>query len=207
MDFNYNQSAFSDIISLKRPDTISPVSPVINDVFVGEKQIEIRFVPSESVDVKEHFVYRKTDFAADWEIILKFDSIQNSYTDTNVENGVMYYYSIRAKDESNLFSGYANAVSGKPYDSGIRPSIVNFSVSIINKKALLKWDYPNIGKEVLFVIYKWNGNGQLSQYANTADKTFTDNSTKKENTYSIKAFTTDGGKSKMSEEIYIKMEE
>ena len=207
LDFNYNQSVFSEIAVVKRPDTIPPVTPVINNVLVSEKQIEIHFVPSESVDVKEHLVYRKIDFAADWEIILKFDSTQYSMIDTNVTTGVMYYYTLRAKDESNLFSGYASPVSGKTYDSGIRPLVQNFSVSIVNKKAVLKWDYPDIGKDVLFVIYKWNGNGQLTQYANTADKTFTDNNTKKENSYSIKAHTTDGGKSKMSEEVYIKMEE
>ncbi len=207
LDYNYNQSVFSDIAIVKRPDTIPPVTPLINDVIVGEKQIEIRFVPSESVDVKEHIVYRKTDFAADWEIILKFDSTQYSMIDTNVTTGVMYYYSLRAKDESNLFSCYAIPVSGKPYDSGIRPTVQNFTVSIIDKKAVLKWDYPNIGKDVLFVIYKWSSNGQLTQYANTSEKTFIDNNTKKENSYSIKAITTDGGKSKMSKEIYIKMEE
>lgn len=206
LDFNYNQSVFSEITQVKRPDTIPPVTPVINDVLVGEKKIEIRFVPSESIDVKEHIVYRKTDFAADWDVILKFDANQNSIIDTNVSTGVMYYYSIRAKDESNLFSGYANAVSAKPYDSGIRPKVENFSVKIINKKAVLTWDYPKIDKEVYFVIYKWEGKGQLTQYAKTTEKTFIDNETKKENSYSIKAMTTDGGKSKMSDEIYIKME-
>ncbi|MFA5805877.1 MAG: hypothetical protein WC879_14665, partial [Melioribacteraceae bacterium] len=51
LDFNYNQSEFSNVLKVARPDTIPPVTPVFNDVIVGEKKIELHFVPSSSEDV------------------------------------------------------------------------------------------------------------------------------------------------------------
>jgi len=57
LDFNYNQSEFSEIIAVTRPDTIPPVSPVFSNVIVGEKQVELYFVTSSSEDVKEHTNY------------------------------------------------------------------------------------------------------------------------------------------------------
>jgi len=205
LDFNYNQSVFSDIVAVKRPDIIPPVSPVITKVIVGEKQIEIHFVPSSSEDVKEHTIYRKTKINANWEIVLKFDSKIKMFIDTNVSTGVTYFYTMRAMDSSKLYSKYAHEVNGKPYDSGIRPSVKNFTGSIVDKNIVLKWDYTALkNKKVYFIIYKKDKQGHLVQYDITYDKTFTDKHVDPENSYSVKAMTTDGGKSKMSEIISIK---
>lgn len=207
LDYNYNQSVFSDIMAVIRPDTIPPVTPVFNNVIVSETQIELHFVPSSSKDVKEHILYRKTDLTKDWKILLYFDSSQKMVIDTNVKTGITYYYTLRAIDNNNLFSGYAHAVYGKPYDNGLRPAVQNFSGKKEEKNVVLKWNYPALkGKEVFFIIYKKNAKGQLIQYDKTSEKTYTDKKSGKENWYSIKAMTTDGGKSKMSEVINIKVE-
>lgn len=198
LDYNYNQSVFSDIAAVKKPDTIAPVTPVFTNVIVKEKQVELYFAPSESIDVKEQVVYRKTDIAADWNILLRLSPTQKQVIDTNVKTGVTYYYSIRAMDESNLYSDYAHIVYGKPFDSGIRPAVINFTVRLQDKKVLLTWDYPLLNKEVFFVIYKKNAKGALQQYARITEKTFTDKNTGKENVYAIKVLTADGGQSALS---------
>ncbi len=205
LDFNYNQSVFSDIIAVIRPDTIPPVPPLFNDVIVNDKLIELHIVPSVSKDVKEHILYRKTDLDSNYRIYLKFNSNNTMIIDSNVNAGTTYYYTMRAVDLSNNYSTYAHSVYGKPYDSGIRPLVQNITANIIDKKVQLKWDYPIlINKEVYFVIYKKNEKGQLIQYAQTSEKTFIDKNTAKGNAYTIKAMTSDGGHSKMSEPIIIK---
>ena len=198
LDFNYNQSQFSDIIAVIRPDTIPPVTPIFNDVIVGEKKIELRFVPSSSEDVKEHIIYRKTDMEGKWENLKTVESNAFKYVDTTVTTGITYYYSIRAKDLSGLYSKYASAVYGKPYDTGLRPSIENFSVNVEKKNIVLKWEYPVLKTEHTFVIYKKDENGQLKQYDTTKEKSYTDKNTNKENYYAVKVFTNDGGQSKIS---------
>jgi hypothetical protein len=141
MDFNYNQSEFSEVLIVARPDTIPPVTPVFTNVVITEKQIELSFVPSSSADVKQHIIYRKTDQKSPWEILRTYDSKLNQFIDTNVTTGVTYYYTIRAKDNSGLFSGYASPVYGKPYDTGIRPPIENLNVKVDKKNIILTWDY------------------------------------------------------------------
>lgn len=198
LDFNYNQSVFSEMAIVKRPDTIPPVTPVFTNVIVKEKQVELYFAPSESIDVKEQVIYRKTAIAADWDILLRLAPAQKQAIDTNLTSGTTYYYTIRAMDESNLYSDYAHTVYGKPFDSGIRPPVTNVTTGLQDKKVVLKWDYPPLKKEVFFVIYKKNTKGELQQYARITEKTFTDKNTGKENVYAIKALTADGGQSALS---------
>lgn len=204
LDFNYNQSGFSDIAVVKRPDTIPPVTPVFTDVLVREKEVELHFAPSSSRDVKEHLLYRKTDMESGWELLGTMDSSASRFVDEKVTTNVTYYYSIRAKDQNGLYSPYASAVYGKPYDSGIRPAVEDFGGYILDDKVVLSWSYPVLDKEVFFVIYKKNENGQLLQYKVTTEKTFNDSNAQKKNSYAIKAKTKDGGQSKMSEVINVK---
>ncbi len=198
LDFNYNQSEFSNVMKVARPDTIPPVTPVFNDVIVGEKKIELHFVPSSSEDVKEHIIYRKTDMEANWEILKTVESTANKFIDTTVTTGVTYYYSVRGKDLSGLYSKYASVVYGKPYDTGIRPPIENFSAKVEKKYIILKWEYPALKTEHTFVIFKKDDKGQLKQYDTTKEKIYTDKNTNKENYYAVKVVTNDGGQSKIS---------
>jgi hypothetical protein len=198
LDFNYNQSAFSEIVAVIRPDTIPPVTPVFTNVVVTEKQVELYFVPSSSADVKEHVIYRKTDLKSDWELLRTFNSPLTKFIDTTVTTDVTYFYSIRAKDESGLYSHFASAVYGKPYDTGIRPPVENLIAKIEKKNIVLEWEYPVLKTEYIFMIYKKDKKGQLKQYDTTKEKSYTDKNTNKENYYAIKAVTKDGGQSKLS---------
>jgi hypothetical protein len=203
---NYNESEFSDIIAVIRPDTIPPVTPVFNDVVVREKEVELHFVQSTSLDVKEHIIYRKTDMNAGWETLRVINYKTEKYLDTSVTKGVTYYYSMRAKDLGGLYSPYAAPVFGKPYDTGIRPPVENLVANVADKKIVLTWNYPAKSKDVFFVIYKKNEQGQLVQYATATERTFTDKNAEKENFFTVKARTPDGGQSKMSDVVGIKME-
>lgn len=198
LDFNYNQSVFSEIAIVKRPDTIPPITPVFTNVIVKENQVELYFAPSSSIDVKEQIVYRKLNVADEWKILMKLKSTDKQIIDSNVKTGVTYYYSVRAMDESNLFSGFANMVYGKPYDSGVRPVVTNLSSKIQDKKIVLSWDYPEKYNGATFAIYKKNDKGDLVQYKKITEKLFVDSVVGKENIYAIKVFTSDGGQSSLS---------
>ncbi|RPI06991.1 MAG: hypothetical protein EHM64_00920 [Ignavibacteriae bacterium] len=201
LDFNYNQSDFSDLLKVARPDTIAPVSPIFTSVVVKEKQVELFFVSSSSADVQEHILYRKTDLKSEWQILSMFSSLLSKFIDTNVTTGVTYYYSIRAKDFGGLYSHYASAVYGKPYDTGIRPPIENLNAKVEKKNIILTWNYPSSKVEPSFIVYKKDDNGNLTQYDITTEKSYTDKNAHKTNYYAIKAVMKDGGQSTLSEVV------
>ena len=206
LDFNFNQSEFSDIIAVVRPDTIPPVPPVFNNVIVSDKSIELHFFPSSSEDVKEHIIYRKTVLNAEWDSLSTFISPLTKFTDTTVTTGITYFYSIRAEDLSGHFSKYAYPVYGKPYDTGLRPPVENLTANVDKNNIILKWEYPDIKIDHTFVIYKKDEKGKLIQYGTVKDKSYTDTSTGKDNYYAVKAVTADGGQSKLSDVLEKKIE-
>lgn len=207
LDFNYNQSDFSDVSIVKRPDSIAPSSPVFKNVKVFENKVELDFSLSQSKDVKTHFMYRKTDINGNWNQLYELEKEQTTYIDTTVEKGKTYYYSLRAMDNSNLYSEYAISVYANPFDKGLRPNISNFTVSTKDKEVILNWEYTKELKNVYFVIFKKDLKGKLKQFKQTVEPSYIDTSPKEGTvSYAVKAFTKDGGQSKLSEIIDIKIE-
>ncbi|PCH76119.1 MAG: hypothetical protein COB98_07110 [Flavobacteriaceae bacterium] len=199
LDYNFNQSEFSEVLKVKRPDIIPPTTPVFKNIKTGTDAIELYFVLSKSEDVVAHYLYRKLALEAPWTFLSELPLDKSSFKDTSLKQGIKYYYSLRAKDDSDLYSDYAIPIYGKPYDDGVRPPVKNLRISKEKEKITLHWEYENLTKNTYFVIYKKNKKGNLVQYKNTQNLFFDENSRIKENSYAIKAFTKDGGQSKISD--------
>lgn len=198
LDFNYNQSEFSELIAVTRPDTIPPVPPVITGVEVTDTLIRLSFVPSSSEDVHAQAIYRTTDLMMGWTRLSSIDSGAAQFIDTNVAVGVTYFYAIRAMDHAGLYSAYSAPVYGKPYDTGIRPIIDHLTATVEKRTIILAWAYPSAIVGPVFVIYKQDENGTMQRYDTTEFPTYTDTRTAKENFYAVKVMTKDGGQSRMS---------
>jgi len=199
LDFNYNQSEYSDVIKITRPDTVPPSTPVFKDVIVNENSVELYFALSESIDVIRHTLYRKTSMDAKWDSLTNISSDQTGYTDKNVKQGTTYYYTLRAKDNSGLYSNYAVPVSGKPYDNGVRPPIENISITKEKTNIVLTWEYKQFNSESFFIIYKKDSKGNLKEYQKSDSLKFVDSKVSKgTQSYAVKVFTKDGGQSKIS---------
>ncbi len=204
LDFNFNQSVFSEIKEVKRPDTIPPVTPVFRDVKVYSNQVKLVFALSSSQDVVSHILYRKTDLKKDWEIYASIDSISQTFTDTSVKQGVMYYYTLRAQDDSKLYSAYAQAVQGKPYDNGVRPPIENLKGEKVKEGIKITWTYPILQSNgVKYEIYKLDANGKLKLLDVINDHYYIDTKIEVNNTYQIRVVTNDGGHSKLSSKLVV----
>jgi hypothetical protein len=118
----------------------------------------------------------------------------------------VYFYSLRAKDDSNLFSEYAKSVYGKPFDNGVRPPIKNLVIKKNDKDILLSWEYEFLNDKTYFVIYKADKKGNLIQYKNTISLLFKESISKEINRYAVKVFTKDGGQSILSASVTQKVE-
>ena len=202
LDNNFNQSEFSDVLKVKRLDTIPPTAPVFKNVSVKPKEVKLEFALSGSKDVSTHELYRKIDLKSPWVVLTTIENSARTYIDKDVEQGTKYFYSLRAKDDGGLYSEYALPVYGKPYDNGVREPVKNLKITNEDGKARLTWDYDDV-KDVLFVIYKHNANGQLVQHTNSKTRNF-EESASKGATYAVKVFTTDGGQSKVSETVSLR---
>jgi uncharacterized protein len=199
LDLHYNSSPFSELIVIKRPDTVPPITPVFKKVLVKEDAIELHFAPSESEDVIRQILYRKTSMDAPWDSLVVLGVKKRDFIDSNVVKGTTYYYSIRARDNSNLLSGYAMPVCGKPYDNGERLAVDQIIITRSDHGVVLKWEYLNENEKTFYVIYKKDKKGILKQYDRAEGLIYEDIAADKGiQSYAIKVFTNDGGQSVMS---------
>lgn len=199
LDFNFNQSAFSDIMEIERPDTIPPTTPVFTRVVNSTASVNLHFALSESIDVVAHSIYRNTSLEEAWEHYGDLDNDQDRFTDENVEQGTTYYYSLRALDNAGLYSDFARPVRGKAYDDGVRPVPENLLVTTEEDTLTLSWEYPPEPADRFFVIFRVNEAGQVRQVTRTENLSFTGDYDPDETyRFAIKAFTYDGGESPLS---------
>ncbi|MCL6494304.1 MAG: hypothetical protein K6T54_05920 [Ignavibacterium sp.] len=213
LDNRYNESGFSDIIAVPRPDVVPPIAPVLNDAKVTEKDVTLFFIPSPSEDVKSHYVLRKTNETENWDTIAVLKSKDSTYTDNNVKQNITYQYCLFAEDSSKLKSDLSFKLEARPYYLGVLPEVKNFTILFDESKkiATLKWDYEPM-QNIYFVIYRSYENQPLVRYKtlNTSDiRSFTDNDFSNGSGkyfYSIKAFDNYSAESKMTErkEIVLK---
>lgn len=202
LDFNFNTSIASEIYVVKRIDTIPPTEPVFTGVKVREDYVQLSFELSRSKDVEKQILYRKINLDADWEELATLETNQKLYQDKDVEKGTKYFYTMRAFDNSGNSSDYSISVMGKPYDNGVRPPVKNLIVEKEDSKITLLWEYDEMNEDTFFVIYKQNRDGNLVQYDNSSELSFSENA-RKGDVYAIKVFTRDGGQSPLSELVTV----
>jgi uncharacterized protein len=205
LDFNFNQSDFSEMMVIVRPDTIPPTTPVFRRVVSRTSEIELHFALSQSRDVAAHELYRNTSLQQPWELYSLLENTQMVFTDTLAEKGQTYYYTMRAVDLNGNYSDFARPVFGKAYDDGVRPPVGNMRIAEEEGLLVLTWEYQHVNDDTYFAIYKSNGQGTLNYIRRTKELVFKERYAENEKyQYAVKVFTTDGGESIMSEPVSLR---
>jgi fibronectin type 3 domain-containing protein len=212
LDNRYNESRYSDIIAVKRPDIIPPVTPVIIDVSVSDKSVTLYYAHSSSADVKYHIAFRKLSGEVKWDSLSVLGFADSVFTDNKVKPNIMYEYALLAVDSSGLKSPLSFPVSARPYYTGVLPVVTNLKIENksddMKTEIMLTWNYEN-SEGAYFVVYRGFGDALPLRYATIKEpgfKSFTDTqltSGKGKYTYSVKVFDNLGGESKMSEMVNI----
>ena len=202
LDFNYNQSSFSDIMKIERPDTIPPTTPVFKRVINRANEIELHFALSQSKDVEAHQLYRKGNMEEPWEVYAALETTQQIFVDSLARQGVIYYYSLRARDNSELYSDFAKAVYGKAYDDGVRPVVDDLSLEMQEGTVTLSWNYEQMDENTFFVIYKTDQQGRLISHGRSDSLEFSETINPDEVAgYAVRTYTADGGQSRLSDQV------
>lgn len=144
-DNRYNESLPSEVLILKRPDMISPLSPLFQGYEVTDNGISITWQNSGSEDVVRHIIYRKKQNIEQetlWENIYETnDTVTSNYLDETVESNTKYIYTIVAVDQGNLESLPSPPIAVTTTQKLLRPEI--------------KGLYANVDRENHFIELSW----------------------------------------------------
>jgi len=111
-DQRYNQSVFSELLLVDKPDLIPPSPPVFKNYQVTAEGVEINWIPSSSDDVIAHSLYRKQNTHEQWEPIFESQTPTDSlYLDTSIALAGLYSYTMTAKDKTGLESTPTDVLS------------------------------------------------------------------------------------------------
>lgn len=204
LDANHNESPFSEILSITRPDVIPPATPVVTDVFVTDNSVSLSYAPSSSEDVAYHVVYRRLEDAVRWDSIAQSRAHDSLFVDRDVKSTSVYNYAMAAVDSSSLRSEMSASVMARPYNSGVLRPVTNVRSRFdeASSSVEVRWDYEDLREDYWFIIYRAEGDAGISQYARVSsrERAFEDKSAPRgQLTYSVRAVAASGAESKLTE--------
>jgi len=165
LDKRYNQSDYSAILELKKPDVIPPTSPVFSAYKVVDGQVQLSWVNSGDEDVAAHLLYRKNraDTSHKWVLLQTFHDRTQYYADQLIEGGQTYTYILMAKDSSGLESPPTQPITVTiPSDpNAISVKTLNAYVNREGRYIELSWKDSNTGVNE-YQLYKGAGGQPLS---------------------------------------------
>ncbi len=207
IDVRQNQSDFSEMLTLARPDVIPPVSPVIKSIAEQDGSIVLSWANSSSDDLAYHRLYRREKSDSLFTLLAKLARTNDkftTYTDKHVENGKEYIYYLKAEDSGGLMSKPTKTVSCKT--PGVKESIV---LKSSGQTGLVKltWTVKSNKKVARVIIYRSVNGSPMQLYGNSTTDSYFDNKLSPEKTYEyrIKIIYTDDSSSEFSNTIKVKM--
>jgi hypothetical protein len=154
------------VLTLKKPDIVAPAPPLVTDVTVDDRGVTLAWQLSPSSDMAEHILYRRMTGQDTWQIMARSgDRSFTKFTDTSAEKGVLYEYSLDARDDASLASLRSNVVTGRAYSSGVRLPVegVTHTIDKEKRRIVVRWNAPASGTERIY-LYKGVGTGAPSLY-------------------------------------------
>ncbi|HEY0612980.1 MAG TPA: hypothetical protein VGD35_25060, partial [Chitinophaga sp.] len=211
VDKNYNTSAYSPYLMLKRPDTIAPSRPVITNAYRSDslRAIVLQWRNSSSEDVVKYELYSINTRDSLRKRVAAWDTSNHreTYTDTSLQLGNTYYYELLAYDDSN---NKAKELSGDIwFETGRRNAVSNWKAvpDKEKKQVQLSWQYnqPDVKQ---YRIYRAKNSDPFLLYATqdgatrqwTDDEIFLGNVYK----YKITAVLKGDAKAEMSKVLEVK---
>jgi fibronectin type 3 domain-containing protein len=209
LDFNYNESQWSNLLTVVRPDLVPPVAPVITGYEVTDSAVMFEIVPSSSEDVKYHRLLRKLSSTDRWDSIAVLTASANNYIDRTGGINAEYDYTIEAVDEAGLRSEQSNIITARRYDTGVRDTVRNVRARFdaAARNVTLEWEYNDNGEQVSYLIYRGDA-AEITSYSLVKDRTrraFTDTSlpTGSSIRYAVKVIAASGAESRLTTPVTV----
>jgi len=160
VDFRQNPSAFSEMLTIARPDTIAPTAPVFRDVVANTEKITLEWANSSSQDVVKHELYRSPVGEEEWTLLKAIDIVEYTaiahYEDMETEVSKEFQYKVRAVDNAGL-SAESKILRARRIDDFIREPVKDLQASVDRrvKTVTLNWSYQANEEELRnFIVYR-----------------------------------------------------
>lgn len=160
VDLRQNQSEFSDVAELIKPDDIAPSIPVITNTKALPEGIQLTWINSTSNDVERHDIYRFIKGDSAWmkitEISFKKRSKETMYIDYNCSVHASNQYKVIAVDKSGNNSDPSLSISiiGLRNHKSEGLQKITQQADYKNGKIYLSWQLPENPIEYIKVYRK-----------------------------------------------------
>jgi len=162
VDIYGHVSEFSEIIELSRPDLIPPFPPTITDYVQTDDGILLKWNPSQTKDVQQQILYRKTGTTA-WKEIQQFETKKAEFLDTDIEINGEYSYQLLAIDDAGLKSNEHSTISLKVVDLSTPNDPENLTCRMTDKGHIeINMDITYTDKSKGVIVYRSVGAGPLT---------------------------------------------
>lgn len=165
IDRRQNQSEFSDVAELIKPDDIPPSIPVIINTKATPEGIQLTWINSTSDDVARHKIYRIVQGDTAWiriaEIQYKHGNKVTVHTDTDCSVEKANQYKVMAADKSGNISesSISVAIRGlRNNDDTEKLRKINKEVDFVNGKIYLNWQLPDKPVKLIRIYRKTSEN-------------------------------------------------
>jgi uncharacterized protein len=207
IDVRQNQSALSEVLVLERPDVIPPVAPRLVSATEHKNGVTLEWMPSSSVDVALHHVYRKGDRDMSFVRVASLPDVEElmHFSDPLVMSGTGYAYYVMAEDEGGLLSPASNHRFVRVVADAPEAIRLRFTKRIDH--IVLEWDINAVKSVERVVVYRSEDEGTMRLYGNSEDDQFIDQklSPGKVYTYRVNAVYEDGSSSPVSAPVKVKL--
>ncbi|MEW7279185.1 hypothetical protein ABW636_11385 [Aquimarina sp. 2201CG1-2-11] len=162
VDQRFNQSEYSAVLALEKPDIVPPNSPIFSGYKVANDSVRLQWIPSASKDVVQYELYRKdvTAKTAAWQAVFKTPS-DTTYTDIGLQLEHSYRYAISATDKNGLQSAPSPPITVSIAFAKENTQTIKGLQGIANKEQRtinLSWRNPS-GTFSGYIIYKKKNEG------------------------------------------------
>lgn len=162
IDLRQNQSEFSAVAELLKPDDIPPSIPVFTQTQATNEGILLTWINSTSTDVSKHVVYRFFKGDSSWveltEMPYKKGNGESSYTDSECSTSKSNQYKVVAVDKSGNISEPSISIAIQGLRNTKRPGLqkINKEIDYETGKINLSWQLPNNPVKLIKVYRKTN---------------------------------------------------
>lgn len=163
-DKRFNNSGFSNITAICKPDRIPPVAPVFRKIENSKAGIILTWNKSSSKDVVTQLLFRKKLTDSLWYLISEVNKNIELFKDTILDSEI-YNYTLVAVDDVGYESIPAKPIIGQRLVESDRKEIKKVYVVADREKGriIVNWLNDRLAKN--YIIYRSENNEPLSWYA------------------------------------------
>ena len=181
-DRSYNNSEWSEIVRVERPDVVPPTAAVLLLPKPSGAGVELNWTPSSSSDKVAYAVLRRdpADESGRFAVVDSLPATLATYVDTTADYEVAYDYALVTVDDAGLSSTPSNTQTGRRIFTADVGGVGELTVALEGEgegaRPQVRWTYEKPEEDLLaeadhrFMLYRAKSDGQLTRYKQLRSK-------------------------------------